>query len=361
MATEMYNFEPDFLVAPGETLLETIEELELSQSDLAKRTGRPLKTINGIIKGNIAITPETALQFEKVLGVPSRFWLNLESNYRDLVAKQQERERLRQKVEWIKKFPIKKMIKMEWISFHNDPTEQLKVLFSFFGVASIESWEEIWDENIAFRKSEAFKSDLGAIAAWIRKAEIEAQKIECRPFDKDLLKSNIVKMRKLTTESDPNVFIPELTKLCSEAGIALVFIPELEGCRASGVTKWIGHNKALIALSLRYKSNDHLWFTFFHEIGHILLHGKKLTFVEGIVSDEQKQKEDEANAFSSNILIPKDKLKELIQSGTISRLKVLKFSEEIGIAPGIVVGRLQHAGIIPYKNLNGLKQYYTWK
>ena len=85
--SKMYlKFEPDYTVPPGETLLETIECLGMSQAELARRTGRPVKTINEIIKGKTAITPDTALQLERVLSVPASFWNNLERNYRESLA-----------------------------------------------------------------------------------------------------------------------------------------------------------------------------------------------------------------------------------------------------------------------------------
>lgn len=358
---QVYDFEPDFLVVPGETLLETLEELEISQAELARRTGRPLKTINGIVKGNVAITPETAIQFEKVLGVPARFWLNLESDYQEALAKQRESEELLGKVDWLKQFPISQMVKLGWIQGKKDKTEQLKELFSFFGVASIKSWEEVWSPNVAFRKSETFKSSPAALAAWLRMSEIEAHKIECKPFDRELLKRTIPEIRKLTLESDPNVFIPKLVDLCSKAGVAVVFLRELPGCRASGATKWIGQNKVMITLSLRYKSNDHIWFTFFHEVGHVLLHGKKITFIdEGIQNKELAESEEEANEFASHALIPKANLKTLIDSNPLSKSKVINFADEIGVAPGIVVGRLQFVGAISFSYMNDLKQFYKW-
>lgn len=362
MVTEkIYNFEPDFVVIPGDTLLETIESIGISQAELAKRTGRPLKTINGIIKGNVAITPETALQLEKVLRVPANFWINLESNYRQALARQREKDELSNKIEWLEKFPVNEIVKLGFIKKAKDKTEQLKELLKFFGVASIESWEEVWETNVAFRKSEAFKTDYNSIAAWVRMVEIQAQQLECKPYDKEKFKNAIDEIRGITKEVNPDIFIPEVKRICAEAGVAVVFIPELRGCRASGVTKWINSDKAVIGLSLRYKSNDHLWFTFFHEAGHIILHGKKLTFLEGVNDETNKQKEEEADTFATNKLIPKAKYLELLSSGQFSYASVKAFSDEIGIAPGIVVGRLQHDRIIPFTHLNKLKQRYTWK
>ena len=52
-------------------------------AELAESTGRPRKTINEIIAGKAEITAETALQLERVLGIPASFWNNLERNYQE--------------------------------------------------------------------------------------------------------------------------------------------------------------------------------------------------------------------------------------------------------------------------------------
>ena len=92
MSKQEYN--PDYAVPPGETLLETIHALDLTQKELALRMGCPVKTINEIIKGVAAITAETALQLEKVTGVPASFWTNAEANYRERLARLKEQGRM---------------------------------------------------------------------------------------------------------------------------------------------------------------------------------------------------------------------------------------------------------------------------
>lgn len=88
------HFVPDYAIPPGETLLDTIEALGMSQAELSERTGRPKKTINEIINGKAPITPDTALQLERVLGVSAAFWNNLGKNYRETLARLAEQERL---------------------------------------------------------------------------------------------------------------------------------------------------------------------------------------------------------------------------------------------------------------------------
>jgi Zn-dependent peptidase ImmA (M78 family) len=148
--------------------------------------------------------------------------------------------------------------------------------------------------------------------------------------------------------------------LGAKSGVAIVFVPELPKSRAYGATRWLNPVKALIQLSLRYKTNDHLWFTFFHEAGHIVLHGKRKTFLEGDGHTGSKSQESEADRFACDHLIPLHDYESLVEAKPITSDAVKQFAKRIGIAPGIVVGRLQHDGHLPYTHLNALKVSYRW-
>ncbi|MEW6771352.1 MAG: HigA family addiction module antitoxin [Bacillota bacterium] len=357
-----YPFEPDYAVPPGATLLETIEHLGLSQAELAERMGRPVKTINEIIKGKTAIIPETALQLERVLGIPASFWNNLERNYREKLAELAEQERLKKQLAWLKEIPVNHMIKHGWIKRCKDKITQLREVLNFFGVASVEAWQEHWQRTlggqaIAFRQSKTRKSELGAIAAWLRKGQLEAQGIPCKPFDADSFKNILGDVRNLTLHP-PAVFVPGLKKMCAKAGVAVVFVPELPGSRTHGATYWLNPRKAVIQLSLRYKTDDHLWFTFFHEAKHVLQHRKRDLFLEYDGQDDIY--EEQANRFAEQRLIPSDQLNEFLKKGNFSEASVRQFAKCLGIAPGIVVGRLQHEKAIGFNNLNHLKRYFQW-
>lgn len=132
----------------------------------------------------------------------------------------------------------------------------------------------------AFKSSSQFEKKLGAVAAWIRQGERVAATRDCQPFDKKSFKKSLQTLRALTNETDPDLFVPQLIQTCAEFGVAVVFEPAPKGCPAWGATKWLAPDKALLMLSLRYKTNDHLWFAFFHEAAHIFLHSKKMLFVE---------------------------------------------------------------------------------
>lgn len=355
-------FSPDYSVPPGNTLLEILETIGLSQAELAERTGRPKKTINEIIKGKAAITPDTAIQLERVLGRPSAgFWILLEHKYRATIARLQERKRLSKHIGWLSELPIADMISREWIRDRTDKVDLVQELLGFFGVASPEAWEEVWRnyrKSTAFRMSANRSSDFGVMAAWLRRGEIEGRDLECAPFNTTRFKQALRKIRNLTAE-DPNHACELMIKECAAAGVAVVLVPELPRLRLFGATRWLSAEKALLQLSLYYKRDDQFWFSFFHEAGHILLHGKRNIFVEQARrSDDLDEKE--ANKFAADYLVPPDDYADFCAAGDFRRLTIVGFARRIGVSPSVVVGRLQHDKVIKFSERNDLHTRLDW-
>jgi HTH-type transcriptional regulator/antitoxin HigA len=356
------QYTPDYVSPPGETLLEVIEDRGMTQAELADRTGRPRKTISEIINGKAIITPETALQLERVLGIPARFWLDREQHYRESLARQEEVKRLEAHFDWLDQFPIREMVKRGWIETSEDKVKQIQSLLGFFGVASPQQWQSVWNaKTIAFRKSDAFECDVGAIAAWLRQGELVAQNISCSTYDEKKFREALLQIRSLTVKP-PDIFQPAIEDLCAGVGVAVVFMPELPRIRVSGATQWLTSTKAVIQLSLRYKSDDHLWFAFFHEAGHILLHNKRDVFLEGVSKSgtTKGQQELEADTFAANYLIPPSQLSAFLKKSKFSKVAIQQFAAEIGVASGIVVGRLQHDEVLHPSHCNELKQRFEW-
>jgi len=356
--------QPNYAIPPGETLRETLETIGMKQAELAERTGRPKKTINEIIAGKAAITAETALQLERVLGVPASFWNNLERNYRESLARLKEEEKLEKQIEWLNKFPFMVLENMGWIPREDTPIKKLKALLSFFAVAGIEEWNKIWGApQGAYRESKAFQSHPEAIATWLRKGEIEAAQISAQAYHSRSFQTALRKIRSLT-DKPPEVFEPKMREVSAQAGVAVVFVPEIRGTHVYGVTRWLKATKALIQMSLRGKADDHLWFTFFHEAGHILLHGKDEMFIEasenGYKESGRKEKEGQADRFSQDFLIPPGEYQSFLEARDFGLSAIRRFAKEIGVAPGIVVGRLQHDEIIPFSHGNSLKKRFKF-
>lgn len=361
------EYVPDSVSLPGETLQEVLEDRQMTQAELAERMGRPKKTVNEIIQGKAGITPETALQLERVLGVSASFWNNLERNYREFLARKEEEERLASSTEWLRQLPVREMVELGWIERRNDKVTQARELLNFFGVASPDRWREVFEvPQATFRHSQAFESAPGSLAAWLRKGNLEGQAIECEPFEKTRFKAVLTQARELTRKP-PVVFTDQLVNRCAQAGVAVAFVPELPKCRAHGATRWLSPHKALIQLSLRYRWADIFWFSFFHEAGHVLLHGKREVFIEdqSAAADETVQKEEkEANRFAAEVLVAAEeleRLRPLAQGKRLSEARVRAFADELDVHPGIVVGRLQHEGWLPYTHLNGLRERLEWE
>lgn len=353
------QYVPDTVSVPGETLEEVLVERGMSQAELAERTGRPKKTINEIVKGKAAITPETALQFERVLGIPAGFWIGREQNYRESLARAREALEFEKQADWLDQVPYRAMVKLGWLPAHREKAHQLEEVLRFFAVASPSTWQGVWGAGSpAFRRSSAFESHVGAVAAWLRKGGLEAAHQEPAGYDADAFKRALERVRSLTRQL-PNDFASVVTRECNEAGVCVAFVPELPGTRVWGATRWLTPTRPLIQLSLRYKTDDHLWFTFFHEAGHILLHGRRDVFLEGD-EREQSEEESEADAFAQEWLIPEARYRVFRRLGAFTCAAVGRFAFELGIAPGIVVGRLQHDGHLERTQCNNLKKKVDW-
>ncbi|MCK5802162.1 MAG: ImmA/IrrE family metallo-endopeptidase, partial [Lentisphaeria bacterium] len=262
---------------------------------------------------------------------------------------------------WLRTLPVADMVRKGWVQKYRNKAEQVLECLRFFGVASVTQWEGVYRApQAAFRMSSAFASKPGPVAAWLRKGELQSQEIQCGRYDRERFIRVLADLRGLTAGS-PRASVPKVVERCANTGVAVVFVPQVKGARCSGTARWLTPTKALIQLSLRYRTNDHLWFSFFHECGHIVLHPKKAVFVEADERPRKTTEELEADRFSANLLVPPADYQRLLSLGPHwSRSTVIRFADGIGVAPGIVVGRLQHDGLLPHTHLNGLKEKYEW-
>ncbi|HLN23370.1 MAG TPA: ImmA/IrrE family metallo-endopeptidase [Patescibacteria group bacterium] len=359
---------PDYASPPGRILEKTLAGRSIAKASFAERCGHSAKMISEIIAGKAPIEPETAIEFERVLGTPATYWLNLETLYRLRIAEQQERERHAKAQLWAKRFPLAAMVRLGHIEKPSDSTDAVRKLLNYFAVASVEIWESLLVQQhveVAYRKSRSFESAPESVAAWLRRGETIAENRQCGPFDACAFKRVLTEVRPLTREK-PSVFQPKLITMCAEVGVVVAFTPELPKTCLSGATRWLSKDKALIQLSLRHKTDDHLWFTFFHEAGHVLLHPKKLIIDEpvkrnAVLDPETARREQEANEYAAAALIPRDEWQTFIRAANFSAGRIRDFAKRLEIAPGIVMGQLQHNNLVPYPTpLNSLKVHFEW-
>lgn len=344
---------------PGETIEDLLEERGWSKSELAERLACSPKHISQLLAGRASITASTAGALSRVLGSTTEFWLERESQYRAALDRKAALDALAQEKEWLSELPLSWMVKEQHLPRYSHKGEQVDAALRFFNVASVAAWGDVYGgQGAAFRTSASFGKHPGAVATWLRIAEIEAGSIRCAPWDKVRFQNLLPSLRELTLEEDPAEFVPKLVDACRAFGVAVTFVPTPPKCPASGATRWLSPDRALLVLSLRHKSNDHLWFTFFHEAGHLLLHSKKLAFLEGMEGLDPAL-EEEADRFAADLLIPPNRADKLPRLR--SRSAILSFARSIGVHPGIVVGRLQKEGYIRWSDFNDLKQRYAWE
>jgi HTH-type transcriptional regulator/antitoxin HigA len=340
--------ERELLSKPGDTIAETLEYIKMSQTELAERMGKTPPKINDLISGKEPITTTTALQLEKVLGISAQFWLNREALYREKLSRLEQEEFLEQCKDWLKVQPIKELKASGYLKTEKAGPEMVEECLKFYSVASPVQWESMYvNEYVSsnFRKSDAHQSTLGALAAWLRIGEIEMKKLSLSSYSKESFKSNLTEIRDMV-KSHPEDFATRLQTYCSNAGVGLIYTICIPKAPVSGVARWVGGNP-LIQLTDRYKSNDHFWFTFFHEAGHILLHGKKDVFIEEFEEDiNDPKKEKEANEFAYSILLPEGIPSNLPDRITENDIKQIAKSNKTHAA--VVLSYLQRIKKVAY-------------
>jgi HTH-type transcriptional regulator / antitoxin HigA len=354
-------FQPNWFSKPGDTLSALLSRRKMTPDMLAECMGRDASVVHGLLSGSTDIDKSIAGMLSKCVGGSPSFWITRQSQFEQDLNRAAEAISIDKGKSWLRTLPIKEMITSGSIRASKETRDTVRTSLAYFDVTDPGEWRERYTEfqNLfRFRTSPGFETKLGALAAWLRQAEIRSTAMTCAPWDADGLRARLDSMRALTKATNLDYFIPRLRALCTEVGIAIVFLRAPAGCRASGATRFLSPTKAMIVLSFRYLSDDQFWFSFFHEIAHLLLHGIGATFIDGQAA-EPSEKEAEANAFSTGVLIPADRQHELMMLRSRFR-DVIRFAVSVGVSPGIVVGQMQHRKLIGPHQLNNLKRRYDW-
>jgi len=358
---EKTAFKPDWISPPGDTMADILAAQCCSVDEFAQRMGCTQKHATDLLAGRVTISAETARKLELVLGATSDFWMLREAQYSGSAGHCQKGVQPKVPEDWLTELPVRDMRRFGWLDPNLSVIDPAAACLRFFGVVDVDAFRATYRrvlERAAFRTSPTFTSKPAAVAAWLRKGEIEGAAIDCRPWNDKLFRKTLEEIRPLTRKRDPKLFLPELTRLCAQCGVAAVVVRAPAGCRASGATRFLSPSKALLLLSLRYLSDDHFWFTFFHEAGHLLLHSNKALFLEG--GQMAGTEETEANQFAGLALVPPE-YQPGLQRLTIDRHAIRDFARIVGVSPGIILGQLQNLGRARRNQLNMLKARFQWE
>jgi HTH-type transcriptional regulator/antitoxin HigA len=315
MAELATSFDPDWVSPPGDTIAELLEERGWSHQELAQRIDYSAKHISQLINGKVPLTDDAAARLNSVLGAPIGFWLTREANYRERLARLDARARFASWQDWLDEIPVRQLMDLGKIEkCRIDARSRPRIVeqcLAFFGVASPDAWRARYGGlEVHFCRSREEQSDLGAISAWLRLGEQQAEARRYVRYDEARFKSTLRDMRSLSVLPLDEMGVRLQTTL-ADSGVVLVLAPSINGSHVSGVARWLNANRPLIQLTLNGKTNDTFWFTLFHEAAHILLHSRGKKSKETLYLDDpghsqpSTDREREANAWAKDWLIPR--------------------------------------------------------
>lgn len=339
------------ILCPGETIKELLETYHYTQQDLADKLNMELKTVNEILNGKAVITVETAMKLEMIFNIDAAFWNNLEFNYRKKLKELESQELLKEEYMAIKDV-YKEMVKRNIVKQTKNKNEVVENFKKFMEVTSLEGIEKEY-YKVACRQSN--KKDFNTInlMVWIQIGLKKAREVNIQEYKKEKVIKNIENIRKLTLMENQEQARLELVKICNECGIILNFERSMPNTAIYGIAKWLNSTTPFIQISDRGKNVATFWFSFMHELGHIVNGRKKLCFLDmddNIICDDEDMQilkeceEFKADKFARNSLIPEKEYKEFykgLENKKIIANDIIKFSKSVNIAPCIVAGRVK--------------------
>jgi HTH-type transcriptional regulator / antitoxin HigA len=354
---ETRPFTPMWASPPGRTIRTRLDEIGLDVPEFADRLGTPADVALGLLDGRETITIDLARRLSSILGASPEFWVTRDCQYRDDLVRVETSQ-------WLEEMPVREMARFGWIPPQSGWVARAEACLSFFGVKDLAQWRSAYEPVLAatrMRISAAVPSRPPAVAAWLRQATREAEAVATASWDATALRDSLGGVKALTWSKDPGIFVPRLRSLLAQAGVALVVLRALPGCPASGAALFLSPNRAMIAVSGRFLADDQFWFTVTHEIAHLLLHHPDHAILDdpsspGVADTPEEQ---EANRFAAETLLPAS-IRAGVAARSLTARDVISVARAAGIAPGIVVGQLQFAGLIGYDQLNTLKRRYRW-
>jgi len=346
---------PRWASAPGETIQSILRERHLGIEHLATALEISRGEAQDLLVGRATINAERAGLLSRAFGGSARFWLTREAEYAE--------DRLRVlAADWSTRLPITSMRNLGWLPATRHWQDLIDECLKFFDVSDIEEWMASYPQETKsshYRMSATLANDEYSTLVWLRAGDRELPTREPQAqFDSNALRRSIPDLRRLTRIADPVRFIPELQRIANHAGLIVLVVPSRDGCRVSGATRW-RQGKPIIQLSARHLSDDHFWFTLFHEIGHVLCHGDHQgTFIDvDMKISEDDDSEREADRFAESVILSGADEPELLRR---TSRDIIRAAARIGISPGLLVGQLQHYGHLSHDELNSLKRRYRW-
>ena len=348
----------DFIIHPGETLSEVIEDRGMSQRELAVRTGVTEKHISTVIHGQKGISPSFAKKLEYALGIEISFWMNLQSNYERELLEYEELNSISDKEMAVLK-NLKEVTELwiayGWLDKEADPVERVLDYRLFFGISNLLDTPKInytGSNHVSGKKANA---DPYVLYAWQKMCEFLTRDIDITD------NADLKKLQKMIPDIKKTMFLrsnqiqKRLTEIFSECGIAFRIVPGFSRAPVRGFIKKKQDGSMLLCITLKQKYADIFWATLFQEISHLMNNNTKSEFVDyAVIEDNTDFKVDYS---AGNLLIDSMEYQAFVDSGRYKRYSdIKKFADSQSVRDYIVEGRLMNEKIIPMK----ARPKYEW-
>lgn len=359
------TIEPNWASPPGDTIARVMKMREIDAAELADAMSLSAEDFDRLLSGRRRLNKELAAVLADNLGSTARFWLARDKDYVRDLARLGAAD-VMDANNWLQSMPVASMRRFGWLPKDSRTARaQVQDLLAFFGCDSLQGWGVRYSSGVgavAFRTSLAFASDGMATLVWLRAGEVQLAASSGVKFDRMRFERLLPSLKRLSAFKHPSRMLERLRKACLEVGVLVTTARAPEGCRASGASWFDATGRPVIHLSFRHLSEDHFWFTFFHEAAHVLLHGKNHIDGEGaeIMGSDTERQEAEANAYAQNLLLPDEIRAPLLERRAISAKPVMDAARAARVTAGVVVGQLERAGAIPHGKLSFLKHRYRW-
>jgi HTH-type transcriptional regulator/antitoxin HigA len=340
-APEVHEFVPDWSLHPGAVLRHVLDDRGLRQAELAERTGLSAKHINQIVKESIGVTGDVAVLLERALGIPAQVWTRAEADYQAFDSRRKSREALTGYASWAAKFDAATLRRHGIVGTKDDQTTKVEKILNFFHVASPEAFEQTWMRpRVSFRRSQAFTVAEQNTALWLRLVERSAEDVTVATLNGKALRAVARTLPSMTNLSVTDGFLAARAAL-AEAGVVLTFVRQVPNTRVCAATWWLDAERPVIGLTERQRKPDIFWFSLAHEIGHLVLHAKRTTFLD---LESEKGSLDpaelEADEFAEHALFPGDTRDRIAQAHLRQDLVLL--AARLGLGVAIVAGQYGH-------------------
>jgi HTH-type transcriptional regulator/antitoxin HigA len=343
-ATQPVEFAPEWARPPGEILQAELKARGITQAELSLRASLSAKHVNQVIKGIVNLSPDVAIALERTLDIRADFWLKTEAMWRAIETRADSKANLAQFTDWFARFPLAILMARGIVKQSDDTETRIDLLLRLFRVTDATAFDKVWLQPQAnFKRSQQYDVDPYSTALWIRLAELdaEARTDDVNDFDPRRVRLLLPSLPKLTRQEMPEAFVAA-RDLLAEAGVILVFVPEIANTRICGISRWLPSGHPIIALTNRNKRLDSFWFYLAHELGHVLLHPGRATYVDLFdksVHDDKDEKESAANEFAERLFLSAQSMDRLAD---MAPTEIETFAAELGIATEIVAGQHAH-------------------